>query len=80
MTPTEQWIFCLALVYAVPSFFGGIGITLLAVHWRGLRRAAAMTPSFLAPELVFERRDFIAPGTAPEDEAHGLPADGLRLR
>lgn len=68
MTPTEQWIFELALVYAVPSFFGGIGVTLLFVRWRDIRRAAAMTPRFLSPELTFE-------ASTPADEIHGDQTD-----
>jgi hypothetical protein len=78
MTPTEQWIFCLALVYAIPSFIGGVGITLLVVHWRDIRGALAMTQGFLASERTFERRD--RDGAAPEDEADGLLRDGLRFR
>ena len=59
MTPTDWWILGLVLVYAVPSFISGIGVTLLAVRWRDIGRAAAMTPRFLSPELTFERRDLI---------------------
>ena len=42
MTPTQQWILDLALVYSVPSFFCGMGVTLLWTRWRGLRQAAAL--------------------------------------
>ncbi len=62
MTPTQQWIFCLALVYAVPSFIGGVGITLLFVRWRDIRRAAVLMPSFLAPKRAFEGRVSIGIG------------------
>jgi len=76
MTPTEQWIFELALVYAVPSFISGVGVTLLFVRWRDFRRAAAMTPRFLSPELTFEGPGFIAPSTTRADELHGHLIDG----
>jgi hypothetical protein len=69
MTPTEKWIFCLALVYAVPSFISGVGITLLFVRWRDVRRALAMMPRFLSPELTFERRDLTAMSLAPADKS-----------
>jgi hypothetical protein len=42
MTPTQQWMFCLAMVYAIPSFLGGVGVTLLWMHRRALRLAAAV--------------------------------------
>jgi len=58
MTQTEQWIMELALVYAVPSFFSGVGITLLCIRWPEVRRAMAMTPRFLSPELTLARRGF----------------------
>jgi hypothetical protein len=80
MTPTEQWIFCLALVYAVPSFISGVGITLLFIRWRGIRDAVSVMPSFLSPKLTFEQRDFAAPGMTPEDKAKSLLPDVLRLR
>ena len=70
MTPTEKWIFCLALVYSVPSFFSGIGITLLVVRWRDIRRAVAMTSRFLSPELTLEQRDFVSASLTPADEVH----------
>jgi hypothetical protein len=70
MTPTEQWIFGLALVYSVPSFISGIGITLLAVRWRDIRRAVAMTPRFLSPKMTLEQRDFVAASLTPADEVH----------
>ena len=70
MTPTEQWIFELALVYSVPSFISGIGITLLVVHWRDIRRAVAMTPRFLSPERMLEERDFASTRLTPADEVH----------
>jgi len=73
MTPTEQWIFCLALVYAVPSFISGIGITLLFVRWQD--RTAARTPGFHAlPWQTYE-----APGLTPTAEGHYLLPEGLRL-
>jgi hypothetical protein len=58
MTPTEQWIIGLAMVYSVPSFLSGIGMTLLFVRWPEVRRAMAMMPRFLSPALTLERRDF----------------------
>ena len=70
MTPTEKWILGLALVYSVPSFFSGIGITLLVVRWRDIRRAVAMTPPFLSPELTFEQPDFVPTSLTPADEVH----------
>ena len=70
MTPTQQWIFELALVYSVPSFFSGIGITLLVVRWRDIRRAVAMTPRFLSPEMTLEERDFVSTRLAAADEVH----------
>jgi hypothetical protein len=70
MTPTEQWILGLALVYSVPSFISGIGMTLLVVRWRDIRRAVAMTPRFLSPELTLEQHDFIPASLAPADEVH----------
>jgi hypothetical protein len=70
MTPTEQWIFELALVYSVPSFISGIGITLLVVRWRDFRRAVAMTPRFLSPELTLQQRDFVSTRLAPADEVY----------
>ena len=48
MTPTQQWILCLALVYAVPSFLSGVGVTLLVVRWQDIRRAVTRTPAFPA--------------------------------
>ena len=80
MTPTQQWIMCLALVYAVPSFISGVGITLLFVRWGDIRRALAMMPRFLSPKSVLERRDLVSPGFAPTDEIHSPLTDGLRLR
>jgi len=74
MTPTQQWIMELALVYSVPSFFGGIGITLLFVRWPEIRSAATMMPRFLSPQLVFERHQTVS--LAPGDE-NALPG---RLR
>ena len=68
MTPTEIWMMDLALVYSVPSFIAGIGVTLLFVRWQDVRQAAAMIPRFLSPKLMFERRGFT--GTAPADEIH----------
>ena len=56
MTPTEIWMMELALVYSVPSFMAGIGVTLLFVRWPDIRRAAAAIPLFLSPKMVFERR------------------------
>jgi hypothetical protein len=79
MTPSEQWIFCLALVYSVPSFIGGIGITLLFVYWRDICHAAAMMPQFLSPEPALERRDFGGASKTPADQVHGDPANRLRL-
>ena len=73
MTPTEQWMMGLALVYSVPSFFGGVGITLLFVRWEEIRRAV-MIPRFLSPELVFEQHQAIS--LAPTDDS--LLPDGLR--
>jgi len=75
MTPTEQWMFCLALVYAVPSFLSGIGVTLLFVRWQDIRRAAARTPGFHAlPWQTYE-----APGLTLTAEGHYLLPEGLRL-
>ncbi len=70
MTPTEQWIFELALVYSVPSFISGIGITLLVVRWRDICGAVAMTPPFLSPEMTLEEDDFVSTHLAPADEVH----------
>jgi len=72
MTPTEQWIMDLALVYSVPSFFCGIGITLLFVRWQDVRGSVAVIPRFLSPKSVFERHK----ANAPTDES--LLPDGLR--
>ncbi len=72
MTPTEKWIFCLALVYAVPSFFSGVGITLLVVRWQDIRRAAAMMPRFLSPGLAVEPRDTKTVDLAPTDKSQGF--------
>jgi hypothetical protein len=77
MTPTEQWIFCLALVYSVPSFLGGVGITLLIVRWPSVRRAAATMPRFLSPKLTFERRDRIEASNGPGQEIRRVP-DAVR--
>jgi hypothetical protein len=78
MTPTQQWIMCLALVYAVPSFLSGVGITLLFVRWQD--RTAARTPGFHAlPWQTYEGHDFIAPDLTPTAEGHYLLPDGLRL-
>ena len=70
MTPTEQWIFELALVYSVPSFFSGIGITLLVVRWRDICDAVTMTPPFLSPETTLEEPDFVSTRLASADEVH----------
>jgi hypothetical protein len=79
MTPTQQWIMCLALVYAVPSFLSGVGITLLFVRWQDIRRAAARSPGFLAlPWQTYEGRAFATADLAPADEGYLLP-EGLRL-
>ena len=76
MTPTEKWIFCLALVYAIPSFFSGVGITLLVVRWQDIRRAAAMMPRFLspglAPGLPAKPRDTKTVNLAPTDKSQGF--------
>jgi len=64
MTPTEQWMIGLALVYAVPSFLSGVGLTLLFVRWPEIRQALGLMPGFLSPKLVLERRDAIR--LAPE--------------
>jgi len=80
MTPTEKWIFCLALVYAVPSFISGVGITLLFVHWQNVRRAVAIMPRFLSPEFTFERRERKAINLAPANEGQDLLPDGLGPR
>jgi len=71
MTPTQQWIMDLALVYSVPSFFCGIGITLLFVRWRDICGSMAM---MLSPKMVFARHQ--AASLAPADES--LLPDGLR--
>ena len=78
MTPTEQWIFCLALVYSVPSFLGGVGITLLFVRWPSIRRAVTMMTRFLSPKLTFERGNFTAPSNAPADEIRSDLTDAVR--
>ena len=72
MTPTEKWIFCLALVYAVPSFFSGVGITLLVVRWQDIRRASAMMPRFLSPNLALEPGDTKNVNLAPTDKSEGF--------
>ena len=76
MTPTEHWILGLVLVYSVPAFISGIGVTLLFVRWRSVLSATAMTPRFLSPELMFERDDLKAARTA---KGEGLLAKRLRL-
>jgi hypothetical protein len=58
MTPTEQWIFELALVYAVPSFFAGVASTLAFLHRRNIAVTAAR---FLSPALTFEARPKASP-------------------
>lgn len=80
MTPTEQWIFCLVLVYSVPSFMAGVGITLLVVHGRDVRRAAAMIAGFLDPRLTLEQRVVTAPETTPADEIPNRLTDRLGRR
>ena len=74
MTPTQQWMMDLALVYSVPSFFCGIGITLLFVRWRDICGSMAMMPRFLSPKLLFARHQAVS--LAPTDES--LLPDGLR--
>jgi len=74
MTPTEKWILGLALVYSVPSFLSGIGITLLVVRWRDIRRTVAMTPRFVSPELTFEASD-----RTPADEIHNSQAGSSQV-
>jgi hypothetical protein len=69
MTPTQQWILCLALVYAVPSFLTGVGITLLIVRRRDLRHAAATMPDFFFPKSALERAAFKAASLTPTDAA-----------
>jgi hypothetical protein len=66
MTPTQEWIFCLALVYAAPSFLAGVGITLLVVRWRA-RRAKT-----LAPKPAPERDGFIPLSLASADDSPSL--------
>jgi hypothetical protein len=78
MTPTEQWIFCLALVYAVPSFLSGVGLTLLFVRWQDIRSAMAMMPRFLSQKSALERREFDAPSLTPTADSQGFLTDGLR--
>jgi len=74
MTPTEQWIMCLALIYAIPSFLSGVGVTLLYLHWQD---RTAMAPGFLTiPWQIYEGRDVMATPTA---ERHYLLPEGLRL-
>jgi hypothetical protein len=67
MTPTEKWIMLLALVYSVPSFISGVGITLLFVHWRDISRALVMAPYFRSPAP--EWCDLSAVGFTPMDES-----------
>jgi hypothetical protein len=78
MTLTEQWILGLLAVYSMPAYLLGVGTTLLFVRLRG--RGSATMPSFLSPELTFERHDLETPGATPADESHGLLAQHLRLR
>jgi len=68
MTPTEKWMIELALVYSVPAFIAGVGVTLLCVHRRDVGRAVAMMPRFLSPKLVFEGRGLAASGAAQAKE------------
>lgn len=79
MTPTEKWILCLALVYSVPSFLSGVGITLLVLRWQDIRRAFMM-PAFPAlPWRIYEGPGLMAPGLTPTEEGHYLLPEGLRL-
>ena len=70
MTPTEHWIMGLALVYSVPSFLSGVGITLLFVHWRDLRHVVVTMPEFFFPKSALERSGFKAVSLAPTDKSH----------
>ena len=80
MTPTQQWIMGLALVYAVPSFISGVGVTLLFVRRYEIRDAMAMMPRFLSPKSALEPHDFKTAGLAPADEHQALLPGGLGLR
>ena len=72
MTQTDQWMFCLALVYAVPSFVAGLGITLFVIRRQDLRHATAKLSGFLAPNLTLEHSDFRPLTPTQTDDSHEL--------
>jgi hypothetical protein len=78
MTPTQEWIMGLALVYAIPSFISGVGVTLLFIRRHEIRDAMAMMPRFLSPKSALEPRDTAV--LAPADEHQALLPGGLGLR
>ena len=72
MTQTDQWILCLALVYGAPSFFSGVGVTLLFVRWRDRRRAQGTAPSRQAADDPFEGANFTLPQLFEDERLIGL--------
>ncbi len=75
MTPTEKWILCLALVYSVPAFFSGVGVTLLYVYWQDIRRA--LFSRLFSPAV--EPPIFKAISLTPADDSQDLLPDAYRL-
>jgi hypothetical protein len=68
MTQIQQWMMCLALVYGVPSFLFGIGVTLLFVRWRD-RRGANAKPAHKVDPLAL---DFRLPQLFDDERLIGL--------
>jgi hypothetical protein len=68
MTPSEQWVLGLFAVYAVPSFFLGVGLTLLVTHIRSRRRGGGAISRLLTPEQVFAPSDGKAENLPPRDK------------
>lgn len=62
MTPSEQWIFGLFIVYSIPAFILGIGSALLFVGWRSRGGSIERMVSLLSPEQTFEPSDQIPLG------------------
>ena len=74
MTPSQQWILGLFVVYSIPAFLFGVGLTLAVVRRR--RTATAMLPGLLSPDRTFEGHDVTQPDTAPHP---GPGVAGLRI-
>jgi hypothetical protein len=69
MTQTELWMFDLAMVYSLPSFIAGVGITLFVIRWRDRRRKTEMASPASGSKATLKLRDLLNVGFASEENA-----------